>query len=579
MQQIKLVPPLALLLLLLAAFLTACGGGEQPEEPVETAAPAVPEPAALDLPPGADEAAQAVTPEYLRGVIATLADDALEGRGPGSAGDDTARKYLIEQLTDLGLEPGAADGSWEQSFRIVGVTADAPEVWSFTNHRETLNLTHWDEYIASSGVQQNTAQIKDAEVVFVGYGIEAPEYGWDDFKDVDLKGKVLLMLNNDPHWDDALFEGERRLYYGRWTYKYESAARQGAAGAIIIHTTDSAGYNFGVVQHSWTGPQFELPAADEPRVQVAAWTSWEASQKLVSFAGQDLDALVEAAKSKDFKPVPLGITTSLRLNNEVQSEAVTANVLGLLPGSDPEVRDQVVIYTAHHDHLGRSESPEDSGDHIYNGARDNASGVAMVLAIAKAYTELPEPPRRSILFAFVAAEEQGLLGSKFYAQNPTVQPGNLVANVNYDSGNIWGRTRDLSYIGLGKSTLDAVANSAAAKQGRVVKGDQFPDQGLFYRSDQFSLAKIGVPAMYLSGGTDFIDVEGGKQKMEDWLAQNYHQVSDELEDSWGFDGMVEDAQVGFWAGLHIASSDEIPTWNPGDEFEAARQAALAELGE
>jgi Zn-dependent M28 family amino/carboxypeptidase len=580
----KLSPFLPLVLL---ACFTACGDHassnqdenlEAPrEEPTLATAP-------LTLPNGADEAAtEAITPEFLRSVVATLADDAMEGRGPGTAGDAMARKYLIEQLDKLGLKPGGADGSWEQSFRIVGVNAKAPKHWTFTRGEQTLHLAHWDEYIASSGVQEETSRIENAEVVFVGYGIEAPEYGWDDFKGADLKGKVLLMLNNDPDWDAELFEAERRLYYGRWTYKYESAARQGAAGAIIIHTTPSAGYNFGVVQHSWTGPQFELPAAGEPRIQVAGWTSWEASEQLATFAGQDLKALAEAARSKDFQPVPLGITTSFLLENEVQSEAITANVLGILPGNDPAVSHQVVIYTGHHDHLGRSEPSDDSDggtsdDHIYNGARDNASGVAMVLAIAKAYTLLPEPPRRSILFAFVAAEEQGLLGSKFYAQNPTIPAGNLVANINFDSGNIWGRTTDLSYIGYGKSTLDAVAEAAAAKQGREVVGDQFPDQGLFYRSDQFSLAKIGVPAMYLSEGTNFIDIPDGEKKMDAWLEENYHQVSDELEDSWGFDGMVEDAQVGFWAGLYIAQGQEIPAWNPGDEFEAARKAALLEVG-
>jgi hypothetical protein len=387
------------------------------------------------------------------------------------------------------------------------------------------------------------------------------------------------MLNNDPDWDPALFEGERRLYYGRWRYKYEIAAEKGAAGAIIVHTTPSAGYPWQVVQTSWTGPQFELPAGDEPRIQVAAWTTWEATEELVALTGHRLDELVESAKQRDFQPLPLGIRTSIAFDNEVRRGARTANVLGLLPGSDPELADQVVVYTAHHDHLGRGK-PNDDGDDIYNGARDNASGVAVVLGIARAMTALPEPPRRSILFAFVAAEEQGLLGSQYFAQNPTVPPGKIAGAVNFDSANIWGRTRDVTYIGYGKSSLDAIAEGAAALQDRVVVGDQFPSRGYYYRSDQFSLAKIGVPAIYFSGGTEFRgqDPEWGRQQVDAWTETHYHQQSDELRDDWSFEGMVEDAQLGFYAGLAIADADEMPSWNPGDEFEEARLEALSMLG-
>lgn len=563
---------------ILLLLLTGCGT-ESTETVTPDAATGGPNGTfSLDLPAGADEAAEMIEAASLKESIVALSDDRFEGRGPGTSGDQAARQFIIEQLQTIGLEPGGENGSWEQVFPIIGTDATVPETWSFDYAGKSLDLAVWDEFIAASGVQDERAAIEgDAEIVFVGYGIEAPEHEWDDFKGADLRGKVLLMLNNDPDWDPDLFEGDRRLYYGRWTYKYESAARQGAAGAIIIHTRPSAGYPWQVVQSSWTGPQFELPAGDEPRVQIAAWTSWEASQKLVALAGQDLDALVESAKSKDFQPVSLGIRTSLELTNRVSRDTTTANILAWLPGSDPQLADQAVIYTAHHDHLGRG-TADDDGDDIYNGARDNASGTAMLLSIAKAYKALPEAPRRSILFAIVGAEEQGLLGSKYYAQFPTVHPGQLVANVNFDSGNIFGRTRDLSYIGFGKSSLDQVAIAAAAKQDRVVKGDQFPDHGSFYRSDQFSLAKIGVPAMYLSTGTDFVEGEGNVERMEAWISNNYHQQSDEVDETWSFDGMVEDARIGFWAGLSIAESDAIPAWNAGDEFEAARQAALADLG-
>jgi Zn-dependent M28 family amino/carboxypeptidase len=531
----------------------------------------------LPLPADIEDAAATITEEYLREVTTTLSADAFEGRGPGSPGDEAARAYLIEQLKGLGLEPGGTDGSWEQPFDIVGVEADAPKSWSFSSaDGQEIALAFWDEYIASSGVQEKTAQLKDAELVFVGYGIEAPEYDWDDFKGRDLSGKVLVMLNNDPDWDDELFAGNRRLYYGRWTYKYESAARQGAAGAIIVHTTPSAGYPWQVVQTSWTGPQFELPAGDEPRHQVSGWSTWEATKKLFALGGHDLDALALAAKERTFEPVDLGISTSLVLENKV-TRVATANVLALLPGSDPEISDEVVVYTAHHDHLGRGR-PDADGDDIYNGALDNAAGVAQVLAIARAMKSLQAAPRRSVLFALVAGEEQGLLGSKHFAAEPTFAPGKISAAVNYDGASIWGRTRDLVFIGLGKSTtLDRVVETAAKLQDRVVVGDQFPDRGFFYRSDQFSLAKIGVPAIYLDSGTDLRDAEPGHgtELIEKWEATQYHQPSDEIDDTWKFDGMVENSRLGLYCGLALTEDDEMASWTPGDEFEAARHEALA----
>ena len=292
-------------------------------------------------------------------------------------------------------------------------------------------------------------------------------------------------------------------------------------------------------------------------------------------AGFDLDSLRESADNRDFEPVPLGITTSINFSVNLNRVA-TANVLGLLPGSDPELADEVVIYTAHHDHLGIG-TPNEAGDNIYNGAMDNASGVAQIMAIAKALLALPEAPRRSILFALVGAEEQGLLGSKHYAEYPTFRAGKIAANINYDGGNIWGHTHDVTFIGLGKSSIDEIVNSIAAEQGRVVKPDQFPDRGYFYRSDQFSFAKIGVPALYLDTGTEFVDRPSnwGKQQVNHYTDVNYHQPSDEYDPSWNFDGMIADAHLGFWTGLAIANADEMPSWNPGDEFEAARLEALA----
>ncbi|HEV7669686.1 MAG TPA: M20/M25/M40 family metallo-hydrolase [Thermoanaerobaculia bacterium] len=538
--------------------------------PVATAAAAN-----LALPQGAEQAARAIHAGSLAAPIRFLASDALEGRGPASRGDQLARAYLASELESLGLSPGGPDGGWQQSFDIVGIDAAMPATWSLAIGDKTVEWKRSDDYIAASGVQAASAELRDAELVFVGYGIQAPEFRWDDYKGMNLKGKVLVMLNNDPEDDESLFAGKRRLYYGRWDYKYESAARQGAAGAIIIHTTPSAGYPWQVVQTSWTGEQFELPAGDEPRLQVAAWATEEATQRLFTAAGFDLTQLIAAAQRRDFRPIPLGARTTLTLATKIEKTA-TANVLGLLPGSDPKLKSEVVILSAHHDHLGIGE-PDKDGDTIYNGAVDNASGCAQILAIARSFAALPERPRRSILFAFVAAEEQGLLGSKYYAEHPTFPAGKIAANVNFDGGNIWGRTTDLTYIGLGKSSLDGVVKDLAAAQGREVLPDQAPDRGFFYRSDQFSFAKIGVPAIYLDAGRKFIGKpEGwGKETQEKWEEVRYHQPSDEIEPDWNYDGMIEDARLGFYAALWIANQDAMPTWTPGDEFEAARKQALA----
>jgi len=564
------------LIILTSLALAGCGRDE-PAPAMESAD--VPVDASAADASAAEAAAAGIAADFMRDIIVEISSDAYEGRGPGSAGDEKARKYLAERMAELGIEPGAADGSWEQPFDLVGITAEQPPTWTFETDDDSMTLKQWDQYIVHSGVQAEQASVEDAELVFVGYGIQAPEYDWDDFKDADLRGKILVIMNNDPDWDPELFAGETRLWYGRWDYKYLSAARQGAVGAIIIHTQPSAGYPFQVVQTSWTGEQFELPAGDEPRNQVMAWLTEDTARDLIAMGGFDLDALREAAYNRDFEPVPLGITTSLSMDVEVRRVA-SANVLGVIPGSDPALSDEAVIYTAHHDHLGIG-TPNEEGDAIYNGAMDNASGVAQVLAIAKALKELPEAPRRSIVIALVGAEEQGLLGSKWYAANPTFPPGKIAANLNYDGGNIWGHTHDVTYIGLGKSSIDDIVTMIAKEQGRVVKPDQFADRGYFYRSDQFSFAKIGVPAMYLDTGTDFVDrpPEWGREQVDHYTDVNYHQPSDEYDDSWNFDGMIADAQLGFWTGLAIANADEMPQWAPGDEFEAARKAAIEAASE
>ena len=560
-------------------FVGGCGPSSSistvPEVGERAATPAVDAPA-LVLPAGTDEAVRRITAEGLRADVEAFSSDVFEGRGPGSRGDAAARAWLIERLQGLGFEPGGHEGSWEQPFPIVGVTAQMPERWRFepagkTGAAKPVTLSWWDDFIAASGVQTPTVDLRDAELVFVGYGITAPEEDWDDFQGADLRGKILLVLNDDPDWDPELFGGARRLYYGRWTYKYEEAGRQGAAGAIIVHTTKSAGYPWGVVQTSWSGEQFELPAGDEPRAAVHAWVTEDAARQLVALGGHDLDALITSARSRAFEPVPLGVRTSLRFE-ATMNETQTANVLGLLPGSDEQRAGEVVIVSAHHDHLGIGK-PDASGDRIYNGARDNATGVAQALGVAEAFAALPEPPPRSVLVAFVGAEEQGLLGSKHYAANPTFSPESIAANINFELGNIWGRTHDVVIHGKGKTDLDPLVVAAATHQGRRVEDEADPRAGWYYRSDQFSFARIGVPAIWFESGRDYVSrPEGwGDEIVERWIAEHYHKPSDELRDDWRFDGMVEDTQLGFWVAAAVARAEQMPQWTPGDEFAVIRE--------
>ena len=531
------------------------------------------------LPPAVEQVAHSsITRAALEAPIRFLSSDLLEGRGPATRGDELARLYLQTRLEGMGYQPAFGNGAWQQPFDIVGIKGQFPRSWSFQGRNDRVDLTWREDYIAVSGLQSESVSVDDAELVFVGYGIQAPEFHWDDFKGTNLTGKILVVMNNDPDWDPKLFAGKRRLYYGRWDYKYESAARQGAAGAIIIHTTASAGYPWQVVQSSWGGEQFALPAGNEPRVKVEAWATEDAARRLMKASGYDLDKLTAAARSRDFHPVPLGIRTSITFTNKLAS-VQTANVGGVLPGSDARLGAQVVVLSAHHDHFGIGE-PDASGDRIYHGAVDNASGCAQVLAIAQAFAALPERPRRSVLALFVAGEERGLLGSKYYAQHATFAPGRIAADINVDGGNIFGHTRDATSIALGKSSLDEIAARVAATQGRVVKGDQFPDRGYYYRSDQFSFARIGVPALFFADGTDFIGRPAGwgREQIEQWELHKYHQPSDRLDGSWNFDGMIEDAQLAMLSAWLIAQADALPTWKPGDEFEAARKQALAAVG-
>jgi Zn-dependent M28 family amino/carboxypeptidase len=550
--------PLLSAVLTLAAFTAVAG--DAPVTPAEKAA------------------ANEITPDLLRAHIRFLASDLLEGRAPASRGDRLAEAYIQSQMEALGFRPGAPGGGWIQKVPLVGIQPAFSGPAAFRSARGSAAGVHGENFVAASGVQKRDVNIADAEIVFVGYGIIAPEYGWDDYKGADLTGKVLLVMNNDPEGSPAepdLFAGKTRLWYGRWDYKYLMAAKKGAVGAIVIHTTPSAGYSWQVIQTSWDGELFELPDDGEPRIQAQMWATEELAKKLAELGGRNLDVLRAAAESRSFRPVPLGVTMSLAFTNTI-SEKASGNVIGFLPGSDPKRAGEAVIYTAHHDHLGVKANAKAGEDAIYNGALDNASGVAAVLSIAAAFADLEKVPPRATYFAFVAGEEQGLLGSEYLAKHPPVPAGRIAANINVDGVGIFGRTRDVGMIGLGKSSLDADLVALVKMQGRTVHGDEFPEKGTFYRSDQFSFAMIGVPAAYLDAGTDVIGKPPGwgKKQMDLFEEHDYHQPSDELRDSWDFSGAVEDARLAFWLGCRIARAPGMPRWNKGDEFEAARLKAL-----
>ncbi|MBI3296850.1 MAG: M28 family peptidase [Elusimicrobia bacterium] len=515
----------------------------------------------------------------LRRHIEVLASDEFEGRAPGGKGEELTVGYLAEGFKALGLAPGNPDGTYVQNVPLVGITGKPTA--SFRTPAKTVELAFPADFVAVTRRPERAVTIDDSELVFVGYGVEAPEYGWDDYKGTDLKGKTLVMLINDPpikkadgSLDDSMFKGRGMTYYGRWTYKYEIASAKGAAAAIIVHETEAAAYPWEVVQNSWGHENFHLKdEAAAGRVSVESWISSPAVSGLLTLAGKDFAELKRLALRKDFKPIPLGIKADISVLNEVR-EVNSRNVAGLVPGSDPKAKAELVIYSAHWDHLGKD--VEKPGDGIFNGALDNATGVAGLLELAQAYARLSPAPRRSVLFLSVTAEEQGLLGAKHYAAHPLYPLAKTQAVVNMDVINPWGRTRDLADVGLGNTTLDDILVSAARRRGRVVTGDPEPEKGHFYRSDHFEFAKKGVPSLNYGGGLDFIDKPAGygKAKREDYTARVYHKVTDQVDPAWDLSGAVEDLGLLFEVGLQVADGEEYPGWKPGTEFKAAREASL-----
>ena len=523
------------------------------------------------------EASLSIRVNQMRADIRFLASDLLEGRAPGTRGERLAREYVAARFEAMGLEPGSA-GGWEQPVELVGATAKAPDSVRVSRGAESVTLKNRDDFIVWSGRQLGEVKLEGAELVFVGYGIVAPEHGWDDYKGADLRGKVLLFMNNDPEHDASLFAGRRRLYYGRWDYKFQMAKERGAAGALVIHTDASAAYGWSVVQNSWSGEILSLPEADETSLALKGWATEEACRRIARLAGHDLDALRARAETREFRPVPLGASLDIVLRNEIVRRH-SANVIGRLPGSDPALAKEAVIYTAHHDHYGIKASG--SGEPaVYNGALDNAAGVATMLAVAEAFAALPERPRRSILFASVTGEEQGLLGSQHLAEHLPLSAGLVAANVNIDGANIWGRTKDVPVIGLGKSSLDDWIRAIAEMQGRTVVPEAYPDKGSYYRSDHLSFARMGVPSAYVDVGTEVLGRPSGwgRKQQQAWEDAHYHQPTDDLQPDWNFEGALEDTQLLFLLGAKVANAPHAPAWRPGDEFEAARRKSLSEIG-
>ena len=509
----------------------------------------------------------------LKAHIRFLADDLLEGRGTGARGGELAAKYIAAQLEAVGAKGAGENGSFFQPVSLVGVKADPGTVLTVSGASGSESFKFADDFIAFTGAQTESVDV-DADLVFVGYGINAPDQKWNDYKgpDADYRGKILVMLVNDPPATTAepnLFGGKALTYYGRWTYKYEEAARRGAVGAILLHTDESAGYPWSVVRTSNGSWRFDIArtASDTtPFLQVRSWVTDEAAHRLMKLAGQDLDTLRAKAATRDFQPVKLGLKGKLNLKSEVKRVAAP-NVVGVIEGSDPQLKNEYVVYSAHWDHLGIG-APNKEGDTIYNGAQDNASGVAVVLAIAETIAQMPQRPKRSSLFLFPTGEEQGLLGAEWYANHPVVPLDKTAANVNLDSLNVLGPTKDFIPLGAERSSLKGVVEAVAREMNLRVSPDARPEQGSFYRSDHFPFAKAGVPSISLKEGSDYVGhtKEWGQEQFRAYNTAHYHQPSDEMRDTWDFRGMIQQGEIALAIGRMISDMPEKPRFNPGDEF-------------
>jgi len=525
-----------------------------------------------------------VDPAVILQHIKVLSSDKFQGRAPGGIGEDLTFGYLETQFKDLGLKPGNPDGTYVQKVPLVGITGAEGRPLTFTKGADKLTLKWKDDVVAWSKHVADSAQIDKSDVVFAGYGIEAPEFGWNDFKNLDVTGKTIVVLVNDPpipdpadasKLDAKMFGGRAMTYYGRWTYKFEEGARKGAAAVLIVHETAPAAYPFSVVQGN-LGEKFDTIAPDKnmSRSNIEGWITVDAARKLFTMAGQDFDDLKKKALDKDFTAVPLGLQASMGVKNTLRN-VNSRNVVAKLEGSDPSLKDEYVVYTAHWDHLGVGEPV--NGDKIYNGARDNAAGVAVMLEVARQFTKMQPPPKRSILFTMVTAEEQGLLGSQYYSVTPLYPLAKTVADINIDSPNVYAPSKDVTVIGMGASDLDDYLRQAAQEQNRTLTPDPEPEKGYYYRSDHFNFAKQGVPALYIESGHDTAGDKPAdylKKKLDDYEAHDYHAPSDVVKPDWDLAGAAEDGQLVFAVGYRVATADRLPEWKPGNEFRAKREEML-----
>jgi Zn-dependent M28 family amino/carboxypeptidase len=497
-----------------------------------------------------------------------LADDLLEGRGPGTRGGMLAAKYIAAQFEAMGLEPAGPDKSFFQPVALVGMKPQPTFSWGTA--AAAHSLAFGDDFVAWAETPDSSVAVGAAPVVFVGYGIQSPEWQWDDYKGIDTRGKVLLMLVNDPGLQDStIFNGRALTYYGRWTYKLEQGARLGAAAVILIHTTQSATYPWSVVKGSWSVEQFKLDQPQSPSLTLAGWISEGAARTALAGAGFNLDSLMHAAARRDFRPVDTGLTADIAVKS-VLRHIESVNVVARLPGSDPALAQQAVLVSAHWDHKGIG--PVVNGDSIYNGAEDNASGVAAMLATAEALTQVQPRPKRTLLFIATTAEESGLLGSETYAEHPLVPLAQTAAILNIDGANVRGRTRDIAALGIERSSLGAVFRRAAAAERLTPTGDPDASKGSFFRSDHFPLARAGVPGLSFASGIDFVGRPSGwgREQNEKYNSEHYHQPSDQYSTDFTYDGMVQEARVMMRVAIAVANAPTLPTWLPTAEFKRSQ---------
>ncbi|MEJ2603661.1 MAG: M28 family metallopeptidase [Gammaproteobacteria bacterium] len=556
-------------LVAIASIVVACGGGEAPP-PGSEATGTTPADTTAKISAAAAAAAAIDAGDFARHVR-TLASDEFEGRAPGGEGERKTIDYLTAAFREVGLRPGNGD-SYVQDVPLVSITAEEISPLAIRGGSAELTLDYQQDMMVWTKRVGESESIDSSDLVFVGYGIVAPEYDWNDYEGLDVAGKTVVMLVNDPGFatgDPDLFNGRTMTYYGRWTYKYEEAARQGAAGALIIHETEAAGYPWLVVSGSWSGEQFDLDLGDAApaRVAIEGWLTGEAAERVFDAAGVDIDEARDAAAKPGFEARALGLQASVSLRNTL-SRMPSGNVVGILPGS--ERPDEYIVYTAHWDHLGMARSVLD--DRIYNGAVDNATGVAGMLEIAEAFSTVDPAPARSIVFLAVTAEESNLLGSAWYASHPLYPLERTVANINIDAMSLVGPSYDITVIGYGNSELDEYAARAAAAQERRLEQEPTPEKGFFYRSDHFNFAKRGVPALYLRGGVEHREkgMEYGLAYNAAWVAERYHKVTDEFSEDWDLRGILEDTELLFDVGYELAETTAWPNWVEGNEFRAAR---------